>query len=340
MEKKKKQKKKNIIGIIITVVIIGIIISGIIFYGLKNSVEPEDSTYTVISEVFENIIEVSGTIEAAKSQTLQIAGEGTVEAVYVEEGAYVIEGTIILQLNNAEQEYSLAQLDYNIEQKRITGSAKEVELMQKQRDMIMDQLEDRQVIAMFDGIVAQLDVAEGDVFETKDTIGMLINRDYLSVPIEVVETDVSRLAIGQKVNMTFPAYKDGIILGAVVSWPSVGRITSSGSTVVDVEVRIDNPPKEILPNYSFIGDIEISPPETLLLVERAAIGREGDTTFAFIIEADGSTTKKDIVVVPYDNNYIKILDGLAEGDVLAIQAGAESGSVLRSRGPSLMRGGR
>jgi hypothetical protein len=44
--------------------------------------------------------------------------------------------------------------------------------------------------------------------------------------------------------------------------------------VVKAEIRIDDPPDIILPNYSFTGEIEIEPPLTLLLVERLAIGYE------------------------------------------------------------------
>lgn len=305
-------------------------IGGAVFlYTSSKSLTTVTSTYTVRSEVFENIIEVSGTVEAAKSQSLKVAGDGTVEAVFVEEGDFIREGTIILQLNSAEQEYSLAQLDYSIEQKQINGSAKEVALMQKERDMIIDQLEDRQVIASFDGIVAHLDVAVADVFEAKDEIGTLINRDYLSVAIEVAETDVSRLAIGQSVNMIFSAYADEVIIGTVVSWPSVGRITDSGAIVVDVEVRIDNPPDEILPNYSFIGDIEMSPPETVLLVENVTIAKEGKQNFVEIIQKDGSVIKQNVIVTTYDKSYVKILEGLQEGDELKSQGRIASGGAQR-----------
>jgi len=329
MAKNKGKKKKNIAKVIISLAIMVAIGGAVFLYTSGKSLTTVSSTYTVRSEVFEKIIEVSGTVEAEKSQSLKVAGDGTVEAVFVEEGDFIREGTIILQLNSAEQEYSLAQLDYFIEQKQINGSAKEVELMQKERDMIIDQLEDRQVIASFDGIVAHLDVAVADVFEAKDEIGTLINRDYLSVAIEVAETDVSRLAIGQSVNMIFSAYADEVIMGTVVSWPSVGRITDSGAIVVDVEVRIDNPPDEILPNYSFIGNIEMSPPETVLLVENVTIAKDGKQNFVEIIQKDGSVVTQNVMVTTYDRSYVKILEGLQEGDELKSQGRIASGGAQR-----------
>ncbi len=328
---KKKLQKKHIIGIgIIVAVVLALILWSVL---QSSNTSSSVATYTVREEIFENIIEVSGTVQAAESQTLQIAGEGTVEAVYVEEGDFITEGTVLLELNTSQAEYNLAQLDYNLDQKRINGSAKEIELMEKERDMLLDDLEDRQVIATFDGIIAALDVAVGDVFEAKDEVGTLINREYLTATIEVVETDVARLAIGQEVVLTFPAYAEDVT-GRVVSWPSVARVTSSGATVVDVEIRIDNPPIEILPNFSFIGEIVISPAETLLLVERQAIKRENGQSFVEVIQSNGSAINTEVTARMYNATYMQITEGLQAGDELKAQevsvSGANAGSGLQA----------
>jgi hypothetical protein len=90
---------------------------------------------------------------------------------------------------------------------------------------------------------------------------------------------------------------------------------------------VDDPPDIILPNYSFTGRIEISPPVTMLLVEREAIGyadaggegRRGQP-FADIIEPDGERRRVNVVAEPYGAGFVRILDGLSEGDELAAQS--------------------
>ena len=79
----------------------------------------------------------------------------------------------------------------------------------------------------------QLSVSEGDVVEAKDEVGTIINRDYMSASVEIVENDVHKLKKGQIVKFTFPAYEDLEVTGYVDSFPAVGRITSRGATVVD-----------------------------------------------------------------------------------------------------------
>lgn len=324
-------KKKRIITIVIIATVLVLAFGAFFVFKPFNKQSSGEKTYTVIKEVYENVIEISGTVEAAESQTLQVAGAGTVEAVYVNEGDIVKEGDVILDLNKSEQQYNLEKHDYDIEQKKINGSTREVELMETQRDMLLEKFEDRQVVAMFDGIIADLDVSEGDVLESKDGIGTLINRDYLKATIEVVETDVSSLKIGQKVYLTFPAYEKGVVEGKVLSWPSVARVSNSGATVVDVEIIIENPPIEILPNYSFIGEIEISPTDEMLLVESSAIGKDDAGMYVTVINRDGSTEKRSVEAKMFSRTHMQIISGLSEGEIVAAQ-----GNLLSGMDPDLI----
>lgn len=85
--KAKKSKKKNTKWIIITIAAICLVAAGLFF--ARKSVkgpEAEKVVYTVITETYENVIEISGNISAAQSQELQAAGSGTVQKVYVKEG--------------------------------------------------------------------------------------------------------------------------------------------------------------------------------------------------------------------------------------------------------------
>jgi hypothetical protein len=202
--------------------------------------------------------------------------------------------------------------------------------MEKQREVLIQRIQDRKVIANFDGIIASFSVTAGDYFEAKDSVGIIVDRTYLRAEVEVVETDAPKLRVGQKVLFTFPAYKDGeaaTVEGRVVSFPAVGTVTSRGATVVKAEVRIDEPPVEIIPNYSFTGKIEITPPETIVFVERLAIGYENGKAFAEKI-TDTSLERVDVRVEPYGKNYVSIISGLKDGDMVkAQQAQAVSGNT-------------
>lgn len=308
-------KKKKVVKIIIIV----IAVFSIIFFTLIalrkiiNSKTSDNTTYTVNKETYENVIEISGTIAAAQEQTLQALSDGTVLEVNVKAGDSVKKGDTIIQLDDTEQVYNLAKHDYSMATTRISGSERELALMETQRLSLVQKIADRKVVATFDGVIADLDVSVGDSLEAKDEVGTLVNVDYLTAEVEISETDVSKLKVGQKVIFSFPAYTKSDVEGYVVGWPTIGEVTSRGATVVDAKLRIDDYPKEILPNFSFTGKIEISPKEENLVVERYAIAYEDGNAYV-VLSKNGE--KKSVKVMPYGTGYVKITEGLEGGEVL------------------------
>jgi membrane fusion protein (multidrug efflux system) len=315
--------KKN--KFVIPAIIIGsVLVVLFVLIGLRKIIQSkntQDTFYTVKKETYENIIEIAGTAKAANEQSLQALADGTVVGVYVKAGDAVKEGDLIVQLDDTTEQYNLAKHDYDMATTRISGSKREIELMETQRKSLVRKVRDRKILATFDGVIADLDVATGDSLEAKDVIGTLVDKSYLIADVEVAETDVENLKVGQKTIFTFPAYSKGSVEGYVVSWPAIGTVTSRGATVVEARVRIDNPPSEILPYFSFTGKIEISESQSYLIVERLAVGRENKQAF---VQKKDSTQKINVQVEPYGSDYVKILSGVDEGDVLKAQSSSKS----------------
>lgn len=326
-------KKKKIVKIIIILFAIFAIIFFILI-GLRkiiNSKTSDNTTYMVNKETYENVIEISGTIAAAQEQTLQALSDGTVLEVNVEAGDSVKKGDTIIQLDDTEQVYNLAKHDYSMATTRISGSEKELALMETQRLSLVQKIADRKVVATFDGVIADLDVSVGDSLEAKDEVGTLVNVDYLTAEVEIAETDVSKLKVGQKVIFTFPAYTKSDVEGFVVGWPAIGEVTSRGATIVEAKLRIDDYPEEILPNFSFTGKIEISPTEENLVVERYAVAYENGNAYV-VLAKNGE--KKSVKVVPYGTDYVKITEGLEGGEVLKQLTTPKKSGSNRNRGGS------
>lgn len=311
--------KKSVLLLVIPVVLVVVLI--IVFVSVKaNSPgKSEESILTVFSETYENIIDISGNIEAADEQYIYAAADGTIEKINFEEGDNVKKGDIVLVMDDIEQQYNIANLEYQIEQKKISGSPKEIELLNLQKKVLEKNLQDRHQAARFDGIIAELSVSEGDYVEAKDKLVTIINRAYLKATVEVAEVDSTRLALNQKVNFTFPAY-DKPVVGYVSYFPSVGTITTRGATVIKTEVRIDNPPPEILTGFSFSGTITVTEPVKLILLDKRGIISQGGENFALRLSDSGDFEKIKVEVEPYGKDYVKILSGLKEGDKVQLSA--------------------
>ena len=321
--------KKKIKIILICVAALVVIAAGlVVLKTVLSSKGTEKVYYTANVETYENIIEISGTVAAAQEQTLQARSAGTVTAVYVKAGDKVKKGDVIIQLDDSEQLYNLEKQEYNMATKRLTASERERKLLETERNSLLQKVEDRKVIATFDGIIADLDVAVGDSLEAKDTVGTLVNIDYLTAEVEVTETDVSKLVVGQKVTFTFPALSKKTVEGYVVGWPAIGEVTSRGATVVKVKLRIDDYPEAILPNFSFTGKIEISPTEEYVVVSRYAIGYENKEPYVVLAKGE---QKKSVKIQPYGMEYVKVLEGLEGGEVLLQQTTPKQSGMNRNR---------
>lgn len=327
-----KQKKNKGAKIIVVLLMLLAAIAGGLFFFRKKLATPSiaNITYTVSKESYENVIEVSGTVLAAQEQRLQALSAGTVIGVYVKQGDFVKAGDVIIQLDDTEQTYNLAKHDYDMATTRISGSARQLSLMQTQRLSLLRKIEDRKVVATFDGIIAEINVKVGDALEAKDNVGTIVDVSYLTAEVEVTETDVAQLEVGQKVLFTFPSHK-GTVEGYVTSWPAIGTVTSRGATVVKVKLRIDDYPEYILPYYSFSGKIEISPPENFLIVSRYAVGRDDKGAF---VENARTGQVSYVNVSRYGSEFMRVDSGdVQEGDVLKAQ------SEARTSGQNPMRPG-
>lgn len=336
--KKARKKMPKVLKVLIILIIIGGVVAAGLFVARKiiSKNEVANTVYTVTKETYENVIEISGAIAAAQSQTLKASSAGTVTQVYVKQGDTVKKGDIIIQLDDTTERYNLAKHDYETQTVLITGSAREYQLKLNQRTSLVQKVNERKVTATFDGIVANMSVAVGDYIEAKDDIGTLVDTSYLTAQVEVAETDVSKLKVGQEVDFTFSASNE-TVKGYVVGWPAIGTVTSRGATVVKVTVRIDEYPETILPNFSFSGKIKIAPDENYILVSRYAIGREDGQAF---VELADSGEKINVTVSPYDRDYVKVESGLSGGErVKAQTAGGTSGTQRRNGMGGGMPGG-
>ena len=315
MTKKNGKKMKKSVKIILIIAIMAVVVAGVLvglrFFLHKDSNQTQ--IYTVNKEVYENVIEISGTVSAAQQQTLNALGAGTVMKIYVKEGDKVKKGDILVQLDDSEEVYNLEKHDYNMATTKLNGSPRDLSLMETQRVSLVQKIADRKVVAAFDGVIVELNAVEGNSVKAGDKIGTLVNLDYLTAEVEIAETDVAKLQVGLPVILDFNA-SDKQGNGYVTGWPAIGELTNRGASVVKAQIRIDDYPSEILPNYSFTGKIQIEEPVETITVERYAIGYDDDGQ-AYVIMARGGQ-KVNVEVQQYGREYVKVLSGLSGGEIL------------------------
>ena len=214
-----------------------------------------------------------------------------------------------------------------------------------------DNLAKTKLVSPINGRVVRLAVEEGEVAVpgtfSRET-GLLMTVADLSIilaNVQVDETDVVRLAMGDSVDVTIDAYPDTSFVGRVTEVSHSAKLTStqtaSGSTDravdFDVEVTLEAPPGDIRPDLSCtarivtdtrgdalsipiialtVRDHERVPNETVpgLDTTRRRL-RQREEEGVFVVRG-GLATFRPVKVGIAGDEYFEVVDGVREGETI------------------------
>jgi multidrug efflux pump subunit AcrA (membrane-fusion protein) len=169
-------------------------------------------------------------------------------------------------------------------------------------------------------------VREGEYVKAGETISPIarvIDLSALKAKVEIDELDVPSVKIGQKVAFHIDALPDLSVTGRVSLLPLEGRVTSEGIAVLDAEVQIDRPPKNLLPGYSFSAQVIAGEDERLLLLDEKALRKENGRAFVALLPVSPGIApeRREVKTAAYETGKVRVLEGLAEGDRVLGPAG-------------------
>jgi len=178
-------------------------------------------------------------------------------------------------------------------------------------------LVDARIVAPFDGIVADIG------FEVCDQVGangpgiVLVDLSGFHVDVQVDETEVGQIQVGQPVLLTVDAYPDVTLKGKVTHISEVGHITQG---VVTYVVRVDLAPSDLplRADMTTTATITVAKSADTLLVPTRALRRDTDGDYVEVLQDDGSLRKLYVRVGLSNDAFTEVLDGLREGDQVVI----------------------
>ncbi|HZS42671.1 MAG TPA: efflux RND transporter periplasmic adaptor subunit [Candidatus Paceibacterota bacterium] len=202
--------------------------------------------------------------------------------------------------------------------------------------------------APFEGTLAVLNIKVGDVVGGSTVVGTLTTSQKLA-EITLNEVDVAKIALGEKVTLTFDALPDLTIEGTVAEIDTVGAVTQG---VVDYTVKIgfDTQDTRVLPGMSVSASIVTLTKPNVLLVPTAAVktspsGKSYVQKIPGITTAGPISTKTKPVNVPVEigesnNTQTEIVSGLNAGDVIVVRTLTSGSSVTAGSANSASAGNR
>ncbi len=248
-----------------------------------------------------------------------------------------------------------AQQAYDIAVATFAANQAQVEEARASLKEARDNLARTRLYAPISGRVVRLPVHEGEVAVpgtfSKETALLMTIADLSTIlaKVQVDETDVVRLHLGDSVAVSIDAYPDTTFLGRVtkisnsakLSQPAAAAQTGTNDRAVDfdVEVTLENPPPDVRPDLSCTARIvtdtrknvlsipiialtvrehekvpneDIAPQDTIRAVKKF---KKRETEGVFVVR-DGIATFRPVKIGIAGDEYFEVLDGVREGETI------------------------
>jgi multidrug efflux pump subunit AcrA (membrane-fusion protein) len=276
-------------------------------------------TGTVELIVFAETVEITGNLTPIDARDLGFPIAGRVTAVPFAVGAPVNRGSVVARLDDSKARYELATVETQLQQKRLSGSSREIQILELQREIAAQAVQDHVLRSPIAGRISAIDIRASDFVSAGRRIARVIDDSSYKATVQIDELDSPRVRVGQPVRFFFDALPELAVTGSVLSLAIEARITSNGLAVRDAEVLIQDPPVELLPGYSFTGQILLGQEEKVLAVPEEAVFNSGGETYVYLPPEEGSNPERQIVDARVlDSDRIRILSGLSEGQKILV----------------------
>jgi len=251
-----------------------------------------------------------------------------------------------------EVEFEMARTNAEVQEALWESASHSVDMARASLKESRDNLSKTVIRAPMSGRVTRLNVEKGEtaIVGTMNNPGSLLitvaDLSVMEAVIEVDETDIPEIAIGDSVSVSLDAFPNREFVGRVTKIgnssirPRSQQISSSDQAIdFEVRVTLDDPGVELRPDLSASADVitDVRPDAlaipiiSLTLMDPAEFERlpnelEGDPPAGapdseepiegvFVVDGDIARFRPVEIGVAGDN-YFEVLDGLDEGDIV------------------------
>jgi HlyD family secretion protein len=165
------------------------------------------------------------------------------------------------------------------------------------------------------GTVYSIAVSSSDFVEEGKLLLQMADLTQLRVRAYFDESEIGRLAVGQKIRIVWDAYQGREWHGHIVVLPSTIQ-TFNTRNVGEVLVAIDDPDDVLIPETHVTVTVTTSTAPNTLTVPREALHSEGGKPFVYRI-VNGSLVRTPVVIGVPNLTQVPVTSGLTDGDLVA-----------------------
>ena len=166
------------------------------------------------------------------------------------------------------------------------------------------------VKADFNGVVTEVEVVEGATVASGTKMVTLANLDDVQVSVQVSKTDLPKISLGQKVDITIngKAYT-----GEITQISGSATKNANGVAVVDTKIKVTNPDSEIILGVEANNKIHAEKADNTIVLPYEYVLTDAEGDYVFVLE-NGTAVRKAVKIGISTSTEAQIVEGLSEND--------------------------
>lgn len=303
---------------------------------------------------------LDGVVEAINQTTVSAQTSGEIMEIFFDVDDYVEKNTVIVSLNNTEQQANVKKAEAAINEARALNlkARQEYQRIKKVYDQNLvskssldearaqlqattarldasqagltqaqEQLSYTQVIAPYSGIVIERHVEPGEVVQPGMALVTGISLDQLRVNVAVPQSLINKLRQYGKAAIIHPETGQFIATKKITIFPFADPVTNT------FQVRLDLPDgvEQIFPGM-FVKVSLVTGEKKKLMIPSQAIVYRSEVTGVYVVNANGKISFRQVRSGgEHDENSTIILAGLDAGEQVALDPIAAGAQLIKQR---------
>ncbi len=272
-----------------------------------------------------------GTILSNESASIRPEITGVVTSILFEEGQEVKAGDPLLEIDDsiykaemdaAKAAFDIAKITYNRRNQLQQQGAYSIQEKDEAKakfegarallDAAKEKLEKTRINAPFDGIIGLRSVSKGDYLDMGQVITNLEDINPVKVEFTAPEKYISKISLGQNINLIVDAYSDKVFVGKVYAIDP--KVDVDNRNIV-IKAELDNSEKLLRPGMFANIELIIERKENAILIPEQAVFAKGNQMYVYKVE-NNKAVLTAVKVGSWENAKSEIIDGVKVGDVI------------------------
>ena len=310
------------------------------------------STITAATQSWQQKLEGVGSVRAEKGAELSPQVSGIVKALHFTSGEKVEKGTLLVELEAADDiahlealkaMEALAQLNYDrdthlLKTDAVSKQVADTDLATLKSDHA--QVEQQQALvgyksitAPFSGRLGIRQVDLGQYLAPGTPIVTLQQLDPIFVDFYLPQQALAKIKVGQDVTAKVDTYPDLEFAGKI---QAINPLVNTASRNVQIRAAFNNPDEKLLPGMFATVDIDVGTPQHYVTLPKTAIYYNSYGDIAYVIK-DGGKGKGGEKQRVAQQVFLKTGD--TRGDQVAVLTGIEPGDIVVTAGQNKLHNG-